>query len=445
MIEQHLDREALERYLGDLLPDRESRSIQRHLFTCAVCEERLLALLPGPLSSPEQAREYRGLVRRLLQEHGAEIAWRRRGLAAERFAASALWREIEPLDQEQRRTRIRGDSPFQSWGFFELLLDRSFQMVIEDARRAEDLVRLALEVAEQLSGEKYGSGSVEAAKTRAWTYLGNALRVLGDFHQADRAFQTAELYLSRSWLDPLDEALLQEYKALLRRAQRRFAEALELFDGALALYREVNETHLQGRALMAKGLALRYQGDCEGATECFRASLLLLDGLREPRLVGMSRYNLIACLEDAGRTAEAAALIPEARRVMEQVGTRSDRLRLRWLEGRLAAALGQLSEAEEALREARQGFAENSLSFDVALVSLDLATVLLRQRRLDETKRLAAEMLPIFQSREVHREALAALIVLQQAADMEQLTLDLVDEIATYLKQAREDPGLRFR
>ena len=54
-------------------------------------------------------------------------------------------------------------------------------------------------------------------------------------------------------------------------------------------------------------------------------------------------------------------------------------------------------------------------------------------------------MLPVFRSREIHREALAALIVFQQAAEMEQLTLGLIEEVSTFLEQARDNPGLRFR
>jgi hypothetical protein len=54
-------------------------------------------------------------------------------------------------------------------------------------------------------------------------------------------------------------------------------------------------------------------------------------------------------------------------------------------------------------------------------------------------------MLPVFRSRDVPREALAALIVFQQAAEMEQLTLGLVEEVASYLKRARTDSSLRFR
>lgn len=441
MSNRHLDRTALERYLRDMLSDRESRDLQRHLFICPDCEERLLALLPGSAPSPHplpRNDDHRGLIRRLLDDHRSEIGAHRGRLAAERTTAFALWREIEPLGHERRRTLVWEDARFQSWGFHEFLLDHARVEALEAPHRAEDLLRLALDVAERLDSEEYGPGSLEAAKVRTWAYLGNAFRVLGDFRQAESAFQTAELFLSRSWLDPLDEALILELKAPLRRAQRRFDEALDLLADAIAIYREVNEPHLQGRALMTRGLALQYKGDYEDAADCFRTSLYLLDGVREPRLVGMSQFNLIGCLQDAGRSGEAAALLPEARRIMEQVGTRSDQRRLRWTEGKVAASLGRYDEAEDAFHELRRIFVEDGIAFEAALVSLELATLYMRQRRIEETKRLAAEILPIFQSREVYREALAALIVFQQAAEMEQLTVGLVEEIAAYLGGALE-------
>jgi tetratricopeptide (TPR) repeat protein len=441
MNDRHLDRTALERYLRDRLSDQESRDLQRHLFICPDCEERLLALLPGSAPSPHllpRNDDHRGLIRGLLDDHRSEIGAHRGRLAAERATAFALWREIEPLSHERRRTLVWEDVRFQSWGFHEFLLDHARLEALEAPHRAEDLLRLALDVTERLGREEYGPGSVEAAKVRTWAYLGNAFRVLGDFRQAESAFQTAELFLSRSWLDPLDEALILELKAPLRRAQRRFDEALDLLADAVAIYREVNEPHLQGRALMTRGLALQYKGDYEAAADCFRTSLYLLDGLREPRLVGMSQFNLIGCLQDDGRSEEAAALIPEARRIMEQVGTRSDQRRLRWTEGKVAASLGRYDEAEDAFRELRRIFVEDGIAFEAALVSLELAALYMRQRRIEETKRLAAEILPIFQSREVYREALAALIVFQQAAEMEQLTAGLLQEISAYLDGALE-------
>jgi tetratricopeptide (TPR) repeat protein len=443
----HPDRETLAQYLNGTLPDGASRALQRHLSLCPTCEERLVALAPGPspsLSTAPPEEDYQDLIRRLLDSQRAEVAAIRHGLAAERAAAPGLWREIAPEPQERRRRRVLDEPRFQTWGFFELLIDRAYAAIQEDARAAEDLLRLAVDVAGRLSSAGYGPAAGETAQARAWIWLANILRVQGDFQQAEAAFQTAERHLSRGWLDPLDEALLLEVKGALRRGQRRFAEAVELLDAAIDIYREVNEPHLQGRALGIKGLVLQYTGDFTAAADCFRTSLFLVDGLREPRLVLTNQYNLIGCLHDAGQSAEAASLIVDARRLTEQVGRRSDLLRLRWTEGKIAASRGRLETAEAALREVREAFFESSLVFDAALVSLDLAAVYLRQHRAEETKRLAAELIPVFQTRDVHREILASLIVFQQAADLEQLTAGLIEETAARLRQARGNPQPRL-
>lgn len=442
----HPDRETLMQYLNGALPEGASRALQRHLLLCPTCEESLVALTPGPASSPSTAppeEDYQDLIRSLLDSQRAEVAAIRHGLAAERVAAPGLWREIVPDSRERRRRRVLDEPRFQTWGFFELLIDRAYAAIQEDPREAEDLLRLAVDAAGQLSSATYGPGAGETAQARAWAWLANILRVQGDFQQAEAALQTAGHHLSSGWLDPLDEALLLEVKGALRRGERRFEEAVELLDAAIDIYREVNEPHLQGRALGIKGLTHQYMGDFEKAADCFRTSLFLVDGVREPRLMLANQHNLIGCLHDAGQSAEAASLIVDARRLTEQVGRRSDLLRLRWTEGKIAVARGRLKTAETILGEVREAFVESSLLFDAALVSLDLATVYLRQHRAEETKRLAAEMIPVFRAREVHREVLASLIVFQRAAELEQLTVGRIEEIAARLRQARSNPQPR--
>lgn len=448
MHDRHPDRGALERYLDGGQPAGERRALQRHLFGCPVCEDRMIALLSAAAASPHPPASGpgpRGVVERSLHRHQTEIAVHLRNLAGERLAADDRWREIAPHPHERRRLKIAAEPCYHSWGFFELLVERARLAVLDDPQRAEELLRLALDVADRLDPETYGRGANEAARTRAWSWLANAWRLLGDFRQAEMGFQTAELYLAQSWLDPLDEALLLELKAPLRRGQRRFAEALELLDEAIAIYREIHEPHAHGRALIIKGIVLRYQGDFAAAEESFRTSLFLLDSAREPRLMMIAQYNLIGCLKDAGRTLEAAALIPDARKITEQAGTRSDRMRLRWTEGRVDLALGRLAAAEAALLEVSESFLADGRAFDAAQVALDLALLYLRQRRLEETKQLAAELLAAFRARDVHQEALAALIVLQQAAEREHLTGELVEEVAAYLLAASGDPYLKFR
>lgn len=443
----HPDRETLELFLDNELPEELSRTLQRHLCICSRCENNLIETLPGPgtLSGLSGDEGYGSLVSRVLREarHNGDL--RRARLASERREAGHLWREVRALDSETRRELVWEDPRFQSWGFFEMLVDRARSAVLEEPRRAEGLLRLALDVSDHLSPDLYGPGSVDSAKGRAWAGLGNALRVVSDFRQAEQAFRNAETHLATGWLDPLDEALLLEYKSSLRRAQRHFDEALQMLDTAISLYREVNEPHGQGRAMMAKGLVLRYAGDTESASTWFRDSLFLLDGNEEPRLLALSQSNLIGCLIDTGRIHEAATLLPEAQKLIAQVGMRYDSVRLRWMQGTVAAALGQPDAAEDIFLELIEAFTEDRVAYDVALVSLELSALYARQGRTADVKRLAAEMLPIFQSCEVHREALAALIVFQKAAEMEQLSLGLVEEVASFLQRIQTNPSLRFR
>ena len=447
MSDWHPDRETLEFFLDDELPEEQSRTLQRHLFTCSGCEERLIGILPNPAGRvpADEGAGYGSLLRRVLWEARQEGDHRRALLSQERREAGRLWRQVRDLDAEARREKVWEHPAFQSWGFFELLVDKARVAVLEEPRKAEEMLRLALDVADHLSAARYGPGSIDSAKARAWSSLGNTLRVLSDFRQAEQAFRQAEIHLAASWLDPLDEALLLEYKASLRRAQRRFDEAVNLLDSAIGLYREVNEPHGQGRAMMAKGLVLRYAGDPESASAWFRDSLFLLDGNEEPRLLALSQSNLIGCLIDTGRLHEAETLLPEALKIIEQVGMRCDSVRLRWMQGTIAAALGRPGEAEEIFHELIEAFTGDRVAYDVALVSLELAALYARQGRTADVKRLAAEMLPIFHSCEVHREALAALIVFQQAAEMEQLSVGLVEEVTSFLQRVRTNPSLRFR
>jgi tetratricopeptide (TPR) repeat protein len=442
--EDHSERAELARFLAGELAEEERRAVAAHLFRCPRCEGRLLEMLPErPRGTVTPA--YRGLVQRVWKEARAEMESRTSHVERERAAAEELWHALADLPAAERQSAVAAEPRYASLGLFELLLDQARQIIFEQPREAEERLALALAVARGLDPDRYGRGSVEAAHARAWAFLANARRVLGDFRAAEEGFERAEEHLFRSWLDPLDEALILELKALLRRGQRRFAEAFELIEEALALYREINEPHLQGRALITKGLLFQYADDPKAAVECLRRGLFLIDSRQEPRLLLVAHHNLIHCLNDSGRHAEAAALIAEARPLWATLGRRLDLVRLAWMEAKVAQGLGRPEESERLLVEVRDELVTAGLAYDAALASLDLAALYVRSGRVAASKRLAAEMLPIFRSREVHREALAALIVFQRAAEMEAVTLSLVEEISRYLEQARANPEMRFR
>ena len=56
---------------------------------------------------------------------------------------------------------------------------------------------------------------------------------------------------------------------------------------------------------------------------------------------------------------------------------------------------------------------------------------------VEEFKRLAAEILPAFESREIHREAMAVLLMFQGACEEERLTVQLARQLADFLQRER--------
>jgi len=363
---------------------------------------------------------------------------------AEIEAAAGLLEELTATPGEERSERIRTEVRFHALKLCDLLLKRSREAWFRDPARAVELARLAVEAAEWLDVRYYGEVLVEEERALAWAYLGNAHRIASDLRSAEEALVRAEEHYKRGGEDALTGAQILSFLASLRTSQGRFGEAADLLDRAIAVYRDARDRHLEGKALIKKGTVLGYVGRYQEAVRIVQRGLSRINLLEEPGLLVAARHNLIWYLNESGRHEEALNSLHATRAVYLELGDRTHLIRLRWLEGRISRDLGRFDQAEAALREARDGFVERGIGFDAARVSLDLATVYLHQGRTGELKRLAAEMVPVFESRDVHQEALAALLLFRRAADAEEVSLGLLERIGDYLQRARLNPELRF-
>jgi len=185
-------------------------------------------------------------------------------------------------------------------------------------------------------------------------------------------------------------------------------------------------------------------GRSEDCVSILMKAIELIDPERDPRLLLCTRHNLVFVLAELGRFPEAQRLYRDARPLYRSFNEPWVQNRRRWVRGKIAKGLGQLHQAETRFLAARDGFVAEGVPYDTALVSLELALLYAEQGRTGELKRLAAEMVPIFASRHIHREALAALAFFRQAAEAETAGAELVARIAAYLRRAEGNPGLRF-
>jgi tetratricopeptide (TPR) repeat protein len=360
-------------------------------------------------------------------------------------AAAALIGELLAKTGPERSAMVQTETVrLHGFALCNLLETRSREAWFTDPARAVQLAELAVEVSDRLDTNHYGVALVEDARALAWAYLGNASRIASDLRRAEEALQRAEEHFRLGDEDELTGAQILSFLASLRNTQGRFDEAARLLDRAIATYRDAKARHLEGRALIKKATALGYAGKFKQAERLTRQGLSRINFLEEPRLLVMARHNLIWYLTEGGHHEEAQKALEETRGLYLTLQEQINLVLLRWLEGRIAYGLGRLDEAETALREARDAFIERGIGFDAALVSLHLAAVYAKKGDANEMKRLAAEMVPIFESRDLHPEALAALAIFRQAAESEQVTLGLVERMATYLQRARRNPEMRF-
>ncbi|HEY2294473.1 MAG TPA: hypothetical protein VGM86_27560 [Thermoanaerobaculia bacterium] len=456
MDSRHPHPALLDRFGRGRLQRRRSRDVVRHLLTeCEDCRRVTSDHLP-PAAVPGDGEEVRAGGETQRSEYGPAfdrseeaVERTRHMLAVERAAASELMRELLALPLEGQREEVIADgspgSKYHTWGFCDLLLDTAREWGFQDPGRALELAGLGVEVAERLDGTVYGEARARDMAARAWAALGGAQRIRGDFHAAEASFVRAERRLKQGTGDLVEKAHVLLLKASLRGNQQRFREAFHLLDRVTSLGRRCEDEQLCGKALIMRGFLLGVANDPEAAIRHLTEGLAKVDPESDPRLVIVAQHNLTLFLAEGGRYREAMRILESARPLYYQVGDQMSLLRLRWVEGKIASALGHYTEAEELLRGVQAELIERELGYDAALLSLDLATIYASQGRSAEMRRLAEEMIPIFKSRDIHREAIAALFVFQKAAEMERVTLGLIRDVTSYLKESRASASLRSR
>jgi hypothetical protein len=157
----------------------------------------------------------------------------------------------------------------------------------------------------------------------------------------------------------------------------------------------------------------------------------------ERRLYLLAVQHLGHFLRDAGRFEEARDVLTAHTEYYQALIEPLLNLRLAWLSSTIAHGLGQLTEAASSLAAVRERFLVEGLAYDAALAGLDLALVLLDQGETAEIQRLAEEIVPVFLAQDVGREAIATLMLFQEAARQQRVTRELLRDLWTSLRRHR--------
>jgi len=351
--------------------------------------------------------------------------------------AEVLWSVLKDLPENQQRAVLTASNKFQIWPLVVMAGEESACQASRDLERAASLARLAQHIAELIPGPE---GWCNRVRGLAAGYSFNISRVLGELGPA-RAIQAKARHLWDIGSDPdrlLDPGRLLDLESSLLRDERRFEESLACANEAIVVGRS------PGRMRVKKGFILEAMGDYKQAIATLIEAEQYIDQESEPRLFYQQRFNLAVNFCHLSQHAKAARLMETVHALATDLGDNIFLSRVTWLEGRIAAGLGHTTEAARLLEQARQAFAERDMWYDVAVADLERAALLLAEGQMSRVKEMAAELVKNFEERGIHREALAAVRLFQEAADREKATAELARRVLTFLFRSRWDEGLRF-
>lgn len=442
---RHLDLDLLQGVLdGDLPPKALLRRLLDHLGElCPECGQAVAALQrgrevqeeeAGKPPAPEQSGNGGGeqavttlpdprFVGALDRVQRTAADWTRKVRQEQRRARADL-RELRRLPREARAERVENArSRFRSRALADLLVEESRRVVREDPAEAQSLAAL-VEVVLLWTPGAFGEDWARELVLRARAWEANAIRVAGELRAADRRFGELRAHLAREVVST--EALHAEIcslEASLRIDQGQVREARQLLAQAAELYESADDSQALGRVLMQWALVERRQDDLDAAVTVQRRALGLLDPAADPRLYLQAVANLAFFLLAVERTDEAGALLAD-----HQTGLREHALwatpRVQILRGRLALAHDDSATAESLFLAARGGFLDLGDAVRAAVVSLDLALLYLAQGQTGELRRLARLMGQVFEAEDLHEEAMATVVLFQQAVAAESLTVE---------------------
>ncbi|HEX5718600.1 MAG TPA: hypothetical protein VF179_20740 [Thermoanaerobaculia bacterium] len=432
--------------LGQLAP-REATRVIAHLLTgCASCRKQMEPLA-GVVLTPN-------LIPDEPVEVGSEYDFPLfRAFAAARRYATCLAREQREAERDRMDPPLRevprpgtlgaGSQAGRDWERCEQILARCRELRQGEPEARVTAASLAVGLAEGISPDLRGPHQLADLQARTWAERGNARRVADDLPGAEADLAHGLERAGQGTGDPRLLARLLDLTASLRTDQRRFDEAAQLLDWVYGIHRDLGEGHEAGRALISKSNAAAYALDIDTAVRLLGEGLALIDAERDPKLVLAAVHNLLSHLVDGGQIAEAKRVLDESRALYSAHGGLLERLKGGWLEGRIALALADPAEAERSFQEVRSGFAQAGIPYDMALVSLDLAALWLEQGRTREIQALLGETVAIFEARGIRREAIAALLMLQEAIERESVTASLLRTVASELQRLAGEPVSR--
>jgi hypothetical protein len=434
---EHPHRSWMTGFIRGKLSPRRRRALVAHLLGCEPCREEIapvarIMFQPGrAVERAEVAAEYDGPIDRAVS------------FAIERSRERTREREEAEANLSQFLDSGERSGAGWTWGLCEVLLERSGSFRHEDSREMLRFAKLACEAADRLDSKVYGKEQVFDMRARCWGEYASACRHHDGLVQAEWCLHRA-LELNREGSgSPILRARLSEVAAGILSQQRHFQPALRALDLSFKLYVRQNQMQDALRVLIGRGIHTGRSGDPELALLILAQALVFATEHKvdDSNLTFVTLHNILLFRVERGEFAEARRQLFEMRPLYARYAGAVDSLKLRGIEARIAAGLGDDERAEKGFLEVWEEFNRRGQFYHAANMGLELSAIWLRKGRLSEVKRMVGEILDVFRSRHVARESITALLMLRTALERDLASQDLILGVASLIEQHQGDTG----
>jgi tetratricopeptide (TPR) repeat protein len=156
--------------------------------------------------------------------------------------------------------------------------------------------------------------------------------------------------------------------------------------------------------------------------------------------------NLGYCYAKLGKINEALRYNDAAAMLFDEIGVRTEAVRLRWTTATVLASAGRIDEAYSRLDHLKEAFDDLVMTSEAALVRLDIADILLSRGQYSSVEAICREAMRSFETSGVTYtpRALTALAYIQETARARSATPALVRHVREYIRRLPQDGELLF-
>lgn len=440
-VNKHLSDADFRRLLEGELDRNERKNAQMHLVACDRCTAAFLEY------DEEAACSY------LIKHEGFEFIRRWRGISKQDAGLPVatvpldletivrVQEELERHDPRQWQLLTRNRRLFQSPEAVFYLLQTARDQWNDDPKEAEQRLQAALGA---LKRDEIDPRLRSALFAKVYAYFGNIQRIFGRHLETWAAIDEARVWADQSDLGAGFAAEFAWFEGGLLRDGRRLAEAIDRLEFALESVALDGGEEARQEVTVTLGITYGEAGRLDDAIRTLEGVLSRHSkaDLR-PEVYLAAMQSLALRYVHVGRVGEARAMLHDIRDVAEELGQEMNLLRVTWFEAEVCHAEGNRLGAAMRYREVQEGFMAKGIPYDAALATLSLAELHLEHDDTAAAAELAEELVPIFESKGIHREATAAGLILAESLRREQATVEQVRQVAETVRSGRGERAER--